>query len=928
LHHPRVGSGGGTMRSVQFLAHVLVVALTLSLAGCGGGGGGGSTAGGAAGGSSSGGSSSGGSGGGGTSGGGSGGGGSAGGTAVAPAQLGPNLGQALLGPIVGATVEVYEAENFDGVVVCTVTTSAANAPEGPGVVNLSTCPISGSSVYFLVVHGGMDIDANDDEVVDASPTAKAGSLRAIISGRSILDGDFRINIVTEIAYQGVADALLNGANGLEILDRLDALARQLLSGDLNGDGIVDNEDLLAFSPVDDANFLAGSYEELLGEILAAILSGNRNELTRLSRQLLLSSLGEHDFRELVDPNGDYQLLIHDFLVEDDFIYAAGYDIGSSANDLRVFVLDATDFSAVSLVGQYSNENLPVSPQGAALDLLKIGDLLYLSSQGNGLFLVDVSDPTALSATLHFEGGYIYSMSLGPEGLMYWSWDEAPGGITRRIDVVDIADPANPVIVGEFGHGLPVFEMLYVEGMLYVYGPGIAVFDASSPMSPAPLGTVLFAASSSTTVVYRDGLIYAPITDASAGLQGMTIVDVRDPLHPRRIDDIAGIGFITEIDVHEDKLYATASTSFGASYTLTAFEIGVDGALELIESRSTPMAYHLRYENGRVYLANALQLTAYDANALNKRVEHFAFLATDKAANHVEVVGGVAYVANDTELLAVDVSDPAAGLSILDRVSVIHIINGIEIVGGHAYLANGTEGIKIVDVSDPHNLQVLGSNDELNPFTTVYGQTAYNETFAIAVKDNLAYTVVGGYPYVKLGVFAIDDPTAPAVVHSVDFPYPLGALAINNDTLYGVDTFGGASLYILDIEGEPELLDPTRDVLARAFELDGAYLYTTSGTAGLSVFNVASESNPILFGSALSLGIGHAVSVLGNVAYVANDFGMVEIYDVLDKTAPALAGQLPIGGVVKDVFATDEYIYAVNGLGLVIEPAVRLHDALD
>jgi hypothetical protein len=89
-----------------------------------------------------------------------------------------------------------------------------------------------------------------------------------------------------------------------------------------------------------------------------------------------------------------------------------------------------------------------------------------------------------------------------------------------------------------------------------------------------------------------------------------------------------------------------------------------------------------------------------------------------------------------------------------------------------------------------------------------------------------------------------------------------------------------------------------------------------------------ERNPILFGSALSLGIGHAVSVVGNVAYVANDFGMVEIYDVLDKTAPALAGQLPIGGVVKDVFATDEYIYAVNGLGLVIEPAVRLHDALD
>jgi hypothetical protein len=36
----------------------------------------------------------------------------------------------------------------------------------------------------------------------------------------------------------------------------------------------------------------------------------------------------------------------------------------------------------------------------------------------------------------------------------------------------------------------------------------------------------------------------------------------------------------------------------------------------------------------------------------------------------------------------------------------------------------------------------------------------------------------------------------------------------------------------------------------------------------------------------------------------------------------------MGGVVKDVFATDQYVYAVNGLGLVIEPAVRLRDALE
>ncbi len=406
---------------------------------------------------------------------------------------------------------------------------------------------------------------------------------------------------------------------------------------------------------------------------------------------------------------------------------------------------------------------------------------------------------------------------------------------------------------------------------------------------------------------------------------MTIVDVRNPQHPQRVDDVAGTGFITEIDVHEAMLYATASTSNGSSYTVAAFEIGADGRIELIDSRSSPQAYRLQYENGRVYLANALQLTAYNANALNKRVEHFAFIATDKAANFVEVVDDVAYVANETELLAIDVNDPAGGLSILDGVSVIDRIYGFEIVGDYAYLANGTEGIKIVDISDPRNLRVRGSNDELSP-RTVNNQTAYWPMTAIAVKDGLAYTVTGGYPHVRIGVFAIANPMAPTVVHDVDFQYALDTIVINNDTLYGLDRFNGASLYTVDIDGEPEYL-ATRSAFARAFELDGSYLYTTSGTAGLRIFNVASERNPIQFGSALSLGIGHAVSVVGSVAYVANDFGMVEIYDVLDKAAPELAGQLPIGGVVKDVFATDEYVYAVNGLGLVIEPAARLHDAL-
>ena len=505
----------------------------------------------------------------------------------------------------------------------------------------------------------MDIDADDDEVVDTTPTAKQGTLRAIISGQEILAGGFRVNIVTEIAYQNVSDTLLGGADRLKILSRLDGVARQLLSADLNGDGIVNNQDLNDFSPVDHQSSIPSEYVPLLADILAAILSGDRNELTRLSRELLLSSLGDWHFVDLLSQTGSYQnLLIADFLVDGDLIYATGYDAGSPENDLKVFIFDATDFSALSLVGEYSNANLAVNPQSAQIDMLKVGNFLYVASQGNVLFVIDVSDPSAPVASLQLEGTYLTSMTLRDASVMYASYNEELSVSNRGIYVVDISDPAHPQIVGSFADNVTAYDVLYADGFLYVYGPGISVYDASSPTNPLMVGNVSFPTGSNHNISYRSGFVYVPISDADAGLQGMTIVDVRDPANPKRIDDVAGIGFVTEIDIHDRTLYAIASVKSGSAFTLISFDIGADGRLQTIDSRSSPGAFYLQYENERIYLASSTQLTAYDASALNNKTDHLGFLATDKAANLVEVVGGVAYVANDTELLAIDVSNPA------------------------------------------------------------------------------------------------------------------------------------------------------------------------------------------------------------------------------------------------------------------------------
>jgi len=904
--------------SVSYTRHcgrILVTAAFLTLAACGGGGGGG-------GGSAP-------SGGGTTGGTGGGGGGSSGSNMVAAAQLGPNRGQALLGPIVDATVALYAAENFDGVPICTVMSSAEDAAVGPGVIDLTGCAVTPGALYFLVVDGGWDIDANDDGVIDSVRTAKQGTLRALITGQNILDGEFRINIATEIAFQSVSDALLSGGQQLEILSRLDAVARQLLSGDLNGDGIVDNQDLLDYSPVADGSALAAGYGQLLEDILAAIMSGNSGELTNLSRQLLLASLGEYSFTALVSPQVQVSnLQISDFFVENGLIYAAGFDLGTPESDLKVFVFDATDFSAVSLVGMYANENLVVNPQGSKLALLKVGDILYVASQGNGLFVIDVSDPTMPAASLMLDGNYFTHLVRRDDSTLYVSFDDEQSVSNRGVDIVDITDPLNPSIVSTT-YGDSVYDMVYQAGLLYVYGPGVVIYDASSPTSLSLLGNLSFAASSDTRVAYANGFIYAPITDAGVGLQGMTIVDVRDPANPQRIDDLAGIGFVRQVDVSGRTLFATTSTSFGSSTALLSFAIGDDGLLQMIDSRSTPTAFYLRYEGGRVYLATPVDLTAYDASALEKTVNHLGFLATDKSANLVRVVGNVAFVGNDTELLAVDVSNPGSALPILGSIGVVDQINDMQIVGSHAFLANANEGIKIVDISDPGNLQVVGSNAELNSYyDPIYDQTYIVPMYAIVLQNDRAYTVLGGYPNARIGVFDVSDPTAPTALFSPAFDRPIDSFVVHNDTLYVVTKVAAnGDYYIVDVANEPALVAQLPSN-ARVIAFDGSYLYTSSANGGLSILDISDPRNPVLFGEAFSLGIGNAISVVGDVAYLANEFGAVEVYDILDKTRPELRGQYPISGPVKDVFATADFVFAVNGYGLIVEPAANFNSALE
>jgi len=840
---------------------------------------------------------------------------------------GANQGQVLLGPIVDATVSVYRAESFNGVPICTVITGSESNPAGPGVINLSTCPIAPGVIYILIVTGGNDIDVNDDKIRDSVPTPKRGTLRALINGSDILAGGFRINILTEIAYQSVKDTLLTGGGAGEIRGRLDSVAKQLLKEDLNGDGIIDNKDLLDFSPVVDAGSISGQNSVLINKILAAILSGNRGELTNLSRQFLLASLGEFEYRPLLGQTKNF--IVADFLVENGYLYAAGFEADSPEFDLRILIIDVRDFSNIKLAGQVIFNNLPANPQRGGIDMVKVGNYLYLVSAGSGMIVADVTVPTAPVASLQHAGRNFRIVTSGANNQLYVSAID-PNDLNLNpesvsLSIFSISNPATPSLVRTFPGEL-VTNMEFIGGYLYSQGyGGLSVFDARTPGNLTLLDTLWIEGGVGGSMVYKDGFIYTSITDTANRIQGIGILNVTNPSDIRLVDTITGSGNMSSPAIQGNLLFAGEFLGVGSS-ALTTFEITAPGKLSLRDSRSAPQVSKVIPEGDRVYTSGTTKFIAYNIAALNNRSTHTDFIDTPKTANHVEVIGNVAYVADNADLLSIDVSTPGRGLRILDSVSTggLQILD-MKVAGNYAYLALSIGGWRIINISNPADLIITGSNDEHALFPCLSGTSiCAGETKTIAVQGNFAYTYTGSFPTGRLGKFLISNPTNPTLSAELNpINLPITDLAINGNHLYGVS---GSTFAVHDAGTLASI--SRQNLLAKTIEIDGQYAYTSSSTSGLSILNVGTSSSPILFGGQLGLGIGNAVSVSGDVAYVANEFGMVEVYDVSNKISPEFIGIYQISGTVRDVFATQDYIYAVNGFGLIIEPAVKLQSVLN
>lgn len=320
-------------------------------------------------------------------------------------------GQAILGPVINASVTVEKLFNQNNEALCSTTTEESVDLDIAGTFIIpEECIDDLDALYVITVLGGVDIDANDDGVIDETYTAVIGSFHAIISGDQMHLNNWKVSAATEAAYQaahmGISMLQLEEAT---IKQALEEYGDQFLSEDISGDGIISYEDTLLWHPVNDRQItldygtlmsIAASLELRPNEMVESIelndvITGHMNteypaEIVKLSNQTALV----HTEKELlyIDISENTPRLIEAVNVD---------------NALHILEFEP---DALTVIINYTNLQLVDHSSGApktagSLEIhniykvIKVEDILYLYS-GNAGSLSDLIGGSRPETTLY------------------------------------------------------------------------------------------------------------------------------------------------------------------------------------------------------------------------------------------------------------------------------------------------------------------------------------------------------------------------------------------------------------------------------------------------------------------------------------------------------------------------------------------------
>lgn len=204
-------------------------------------------------------------------------------------------GVAQLGYISNGIVELFELTDLNKSIASTKSSTSTDMMHA-GSFTFENITLNADKYYLVKVSGGKDIDPNDDGVIDANEAIDLnGSVYTLAKGSDLKSGIVRINALSDMAYQKLK-SLVASLSTSQIDAALKESAKEYLY-DIDGDGEIDNKDILAFNPAKDNDKTKKPYRDILDIYVPKLHSGESDEKK-------LSSLMYLDNPRIVVENGN------------------------------------------------------------------------------------------------------------------------------------------------------------------------------------------------------------------------------------------------------------------------------------------------------------------------------------------------------------------------------------------------------------------------------------------------------------------------------------------------------------------------------------------------------------------------------------------------------------------------------------------------
>lgn len=435
---------------------------------------------------------------------------------------------------------------------------------------------------------------------------------------------------------------------------------------------------------------------------------------------------------------------------------------------------------------------PLPGSARSRDLLVSGNLVFAAMDRDGLFILDISDPTAPVVLSNFVAQYnddVYACAVSGS-YAYLAVDSG----NRGLQVLDVSDPTAPVLLGTSGNRM--IEALVDGADLFTIekSPGeILRFDLGNPASPQEVDRQ-FAGWTATRLHVVGNRLYS--TGGMGGAPGYGEIGVFD----RNAFGAGPIGVLRPyggVDASFSPPYAfLTSAGLGGGVGLNVVELLTETSVEptvswYVPDTASPTHIYevctvsdLIVQLDRTYVYQDTAGVSYEEiRVLDTTVpgELATSAATDLPATvtpkRLDARSDLAVVTSDRGLETATLSPPA----FLGYATITNA-EDVVLIGDYAYVSRSAGGIDVVDVATPSTPVVVGN------------VATAGSAFEIMAE--------GGFLYVTdsvegLGIYDLSNPASPTPVATGVFAEPLDGLALADGKAY-LKGAGSGNFHVVDV----------------------------------------------------------------------------------------------------------------------------------